>query len=106
LQDNVVALAGQNTRLDAEAQEAKAGQRRTEAEKVQLRLQYENLERNNKWLEENMGHLNDALKTERQKTAQQVAFSAGLLRSDKEVFLPSLLGAPVENGCRVVLWKR
>ncbi len=67
-----MALAGQNTKLDAEAQEAKAGQRRTELEKVQLRLQYENLERNNKWLEENMGHLNEALKTERQKAAQQV----------------------------------
>jgi hypothetical protein len=72
LQDNVVTLAGQNTKLDAEAQEAKAAQRRTELEKVQLRLQYENLGRNNKWLEENMSHLNDALKTERQKAAQQV----------------------------------
>lgn len=35
----------------------------------------ENLERNNKWLEENMGHLSEALKAERSKASTQASLS-------------------------------
>ena len=41
----------------------------------------ENLERNNKWLEENMGHLSEALKAERSKALTQASLSRHLCLS-------------------------
>ena len=41
----------------------------------------ENLERNNKWLEENMGHLSAALKAERCQASAQVSLSCHLCQS-------------------------
>lgn len=65
-------LTSEKTKSDAEAMEAKAAQRRTELEKLQLQLLNDNLSNNKKWLEENMNHLSDSVKTERQKTTQEV----------------------------------
>ena len=65
-------LTCQVTKLDAEVQEAKAAERRGQVEKLQMQLVNDNLANNNKWLEENLSHLSDSLKSERQKTALEV----------------------------------
>lgn len=72
VQDKLQELTGQITKLDADAQEAKAAERRTQLEKLQLQHTNDNLANNNKWLEENLSHLSDSLKSERQKTANEV----------------------------------
>lgn len=72
LQEKLVSLTREKSKLDAEAQEAKAAQRRTEVEKLQLQLLNDNLANNNKWLEENLSQNMELIKSERQKTTQEV----------------------------------
>ena len=72
LQEKLVLLTGEKSKLDADAQEAKAAQRRTEVEKLQLQLVNDNLANNNKWLEENLSQMTSLMKSERQKTTHEV----------------------------------
>lgn len=72
-QASVADLTGQNTGLDARLAEAEAAARRAELDKLRLAQINENLTRNTAWLEENLGHLGDALKSERQKGSSQAS---------------------------------
>lgn len=62
----------ESSKSDAETQEAKASQRRAELGKLQLQQINENLTKNNSWLEENLAQMSESVKSERQKTAQEV----------------------------------
>ena len=72
MQDKLISLTSEKSKLDAEAQEANAAQRRTEIEKLQLQLVNDNLTNNNKWLEENLSQMTGFMKSERQKTTREV----------------------------------
>lgn len=72
LQEKLVTLTSEKSTLDAEAQEAKAAQRRTEIEKLQLQMVNDNLANNNKWLEDNLSQMTGLMKAERQKTTHEV----------------------------------